>query len=281
MEYHEIGERFEYDGVVLEVTIGMGRLDACEKCYFSLYDCLAFQNILCNKTNRLDDTPVYFKLIEQCKPKDNNNMENKIIYYADLDPCDNTKDYKEAAFVPQFVLDDDTEPPICVVQLATRLGWCIVARWCNNGFTRIYALEQETVKEGIEIVQGPCAWYGCSDVKEIRSKNVKNEDISVFNGYALYGGGLDKPKDMEQKTEIKVDNVNHPAHYNSHPSGIECIEIARHHNFNIGNAIKYLWRAGLKSEKGMEDADKQVEDLRKAIFYINDEIERIKSNKRQ
>ena len=84
-----------------------------------------------------------------------------------------------------------------------------------------------------------------------------------------------KPKDMEQKTEIKVDNVNHPAHYNSHPSGIECIEIARHHNFNIGNAIKYLWRAGLKSEKGMEDADKQVEDLRKAIFYINDEIERI------
>ena len=83
--------------------------------------------------------------------------------------------------------------------------------------------------------------------------------------------------DKEQKT----DNVNHPAHYNSHPSGIECIEIARHHNFNIGNSIKYLWRAGLKSEKGMEDADKQVEDLRKAIFYINDEIERIKSNKRQ
>ena len=281
MEYHEIGERFEYNGVILEVTIGMGRLDACEKCYFSLHDCLAFQNILCNKTNRLDETPVYFKLIEQCKPKDNNNMENQIIYYADLDPCDNMNDYKELAFVPQFVLDDDTEPPVCVVQLATRLGWCIVAKWLNNGFTRIYALEDETVKEGIEIVQGHCAWYECSDVKEIRSKKVKNEDISVFNGCALYGGGLDKPKEMEQKTEIKVDNVNHPAHYNSHPSGIECIEIARHHNFNIGNAIKYLWRAGLKSEKGMEDADKQVEDLRKAIFYINDEIERIKSNKRQ
>ena len=208
MEYHEIGERFEYNGVTLEVTIGMGRLDACEKCYFSLYDCLAFQNILCNKTNRLDETPVYFKLIEQCKPKDNNNMENQIIYYADLDPCDNTEDYKEAAFVPQFVLDDDTEPPVCVVQLATRLGWCIVARWCNNGFTRIYALEEGTVKEGIEIVQGPCAWYGCSDVKEIRSKKVKNEDISVFNGCALYGGGLDKPKDMEHKTEIKVEGTD-------------------------------------------------------------------------
>lgn len=78
-------------------------------------------------------------------------------------------------------------------------------------------------------------------------------------------------KDKEQKT----DNVNHPAHYNSHPSGIECIVIARHHNFNVGNAIKYLWRAGLKSEEGIEDADKQVEDLKKAIWYIDDEIKRI------
>ena len=78
-------------------------------------------------------------------------------------------------------------------------------------------------------------------------------------------------KDKEQNT----DNVNHPPHYNSHPSGIECIEIARHHNFNIGNTIKYLWRAGLKSEEGMEDTDKQVEDLNKAIWYIKDEIKRI------
>ena len=281
MEYHEIGERFEYNGVTLGVAKGIGSMDDCKKCYFRRSDCFDLQNTHCYKRKRLDGTPIYYQLIGQCEPKDNNNMENKIIYYADLDPCGNMNDYKELAFVPQFVLDDDTEPPICVVQLATRLGWCIVAKWCNNGFTRIYALEDETVKEGIEIVQGHCAWYECSDVKEIHSKNVKNKDISVFNGYAFYGGVLDKSKDMEQKTGIKVDNVNHPAHYNSHPSGIECIEITRHHNFNIGNAIKYLWRAGLKSEKGMEDADKQVEDLRKAIFYINDEIERIKSNKRQ
>ena len=90
-----------------------------------------------------------------------------------------------------------------------------------------------------------------------------------------------KPKDIEQKTEIKVDNVNHPAHYNSHPSGIECIEITRHHNFDIGNAIKYLWWAGLKSEEGMEDADKQVEDLNKAIWYIKDEIKRITERKKR
>lgn len=65
------------------------------------------------------------------------------------------------------------------------------------------------------------------------------------------------------------DPVNHPAHYTSDPSGVECIQITRHRNFNIGNAIKYLWRAGLKDET------KTIEDLKKAIFYINDEIGRL------
>ena len=77
------------------------------------------------------------------------------------------------------------------------------------------------------------------------------------------------------KTEPKKDMVNHPAHYNSHPSGIECIDIVRHHNFNIGNAIKYLWRCGIKTEEGMDIQDKSIEDLRKAIFYIQDEITRL------
>lgn len=70
-----------------------------------------------------------------------------------------------------------------------------------------------------------------------------------------------------------MDNVDHPKHYNSHPSGIECIEIAKHYNFCIGNAIKYLWRSGLKSEQGMTDTQKEIEDLRKAVWYINKEIE--------
>jgi hypothetical protein len=64
------------------------------------------------------------------------------------------------------------------------------------------------------------------------------------------------------------DAVNHPRHYTSDPSGVECIQITRHRNFNIGNAIKYLWRAGLK-----EDA--KIQDLRKAIWYIEDEIKRL------
>ena len=65
-----------------------------------------------------------------------------------------------------------------------------------------------------------------------------------------------------------TDNINHPAHYTSHPSGIECIQVTEHMNFCLGNAIKYIWRAGLKS-------DNPVLDLKKAIFYLNREIDRI------
>lgn len=63
-----------------------------------------------------------------------------------------------------------------------------------------------------------------------------------------------------------ADSVEHPAHYTSHPSGVECIQIAEHFPFNVGNAIKYLWRAGLKGDS--------VEDLRKCAWYVNREIAR-------
>jgi hypothetical protein len=66
------------------------------------------------------------------------------------------------------------------------------------------------------------------------------------------------------------DPVNHPKHYTSHPSGVECIEVTEHFNFNKGNAIKYIWRS---SDKGRE-----VEDLRKARWYIDREIARILNN---
>jgi len=72
---------------------------------------------------------------------------------------------------------------------------------------------------------------------------------------------------------MSKDMVNNPAHYTSDPSGVECIEITRHRNFNIGNAFKYLWRAGIKNE------DTVIQDLRKAIFYIEDEIKRIEKSK--
>lgn len=63
------------------------------------------------------------------------------------------------------------------------------------------------------------------------------------------------------------DSVNHPEHYNMHPSGIECITIAQHYPFNTGNAIKYIWRAGLKGS-----GKKDIEDLEKAVWYLQQEI---------
>jgi len=67
-----------------------------------------------------------------------------------------------------------------------------------------------------------------------------------------------------------MEHVNHPKHYNQHPAGIECIDIIRHYTCDIANAIKYLWRAGLKPEMGKEDAEKEIEDLEKALWYIED-----------
>jgi len=66
------------------------------------------------------------------------------------------------------------------------------------------------------------------------------------------------------------DPVNHPAHYTSHPSGVECIQITRWMSFNLGNAIKYIWRAGNKGNA--------LEDLKKARWYLDDEIKRRESN---
>ncbi len=63
------------------------------------------------------------------------------------------------------------------------------------------------------------------------------------------------------------DPVNHPKHYTSHASGVECITITEHFNFCIGNAIKYLWRAGEKGDR--------LEDLRKARWYVDREIARL------
>ena len=73
----------------------------------------------------------------------------------------------------------------------------------------------------------------------------------------------------------KNDQINHPKHYTSDPSGIECIDVTRHRNFNVGNAIKYLWRAGLKIDVDKSSINKQIEDLEKAVWYIVDEIHRL------
>lgn len=96
---------------------------------------------------------------------------------------------------------------------------------------------------------------------------------------------LDKIAKIVEK--VMNDPVNHPQHYNSHPSGVECITITEHMSFNVGNAIKYLWRAGLKTgpQPPMEmgagkvffiSSEQHLEDLKKAAWYINREIEKLR-----
>jgi hypothetical protein len=80
-----------------------------------------------------------------------------------------------------------------------------------------------------------------------------NKEITIFN-------------EDKKSNPDKEDKVNHPRHYKSHPSGIECIQVTEHLNFCLGNAIKYIWRA--------DDKENDIEDLRKAVWYVNREIER-------
>lgn len=68
------------------------------------------------------------------------------------------------------------------------------------------------------------------------------------------------------KAKVSNDPVNHPKHYTDHPSGVECIQVTEHMGFNLGNATKYIWRCDLKLDA--------IEDLKKARWYIDREIEK-------
>ena len=80
----------------------------------------------------------------------------------------------------------------------------------------------------------------------------------------VINGVLDEEEDVGTYYGPVDDDVNHPTHYTSHPSGVECIQITEHMGFNLGNALKYIWRADLK--------DDPIENLRKARWYIDREM---------
>jgi hypothetical protein len=71
-----------------------------------------------------------------------------------------------------------------------------------------------------------------------------------------------------------MNDVYHPKHYTEHPSGVECIQIAEAFNYNLGNVIKYVWRAGLKTKDPLQD-------LQKAARYIEFEIVRLQRERGQ
>lgn len=92
-----------------------------------------------------------------------------------------------------------------------------------------------------------------------------NDRVDAEKEPIPFMGWVDKE---DSATEVKTshDPVNHPKHYTAHPSGVECIQITEHMGFNLGNAMKYIWRA--------DEKNNAVEDLRKAVWYVQREIAR-------
>ena len=104
--------------------------------------------------------------------------------------------------------------------------------------------------------------YNITDISE-REKVYITDRISI-------------PFELEHQYEIvsKDDRVNHPSHYTwlKEKCGIEVIDITRHMDFDLGNVVKYVLRQGHKSEEGMSDKAKAIEDLKKARWYLDDKI---------
>lgn len=129
-------------------------------------------------------------------------------------------------------------------------------------------------------------WLEVDHTPDWEKRKIEEEKLreQYFRGFAKEGdsnidewintplSGSELPEDWEDFFNAAADAVNHPPHYKNHPSGVECIEITEHMNFCLGNAVKYIWRAGLKGDA--------LEDLKKAEFYIKREIERIEKELR-
>ena len=94
-------------------------------------------------------------------------------------------------------------------------------------------------------------------------------DLYIKNSSQPLSEAIKEWIDSDQ-SEWATDVVNKPKHYTEHPSGIECIQITEHMGFNLGNAIKYIWRCDLKKDA--------IEDLKKAKWYIDREIDRRERN---
>ena len=89
-----------------------------------------------------------------------------------------------------------------------------------------------------------------------------------------YGQGICKTCQTElddaQATLVASSSVHHPSHYNQSPSGVECLTVVRHMNYNLGTAMAYIWRSPHKGE--------QIQDLQKAICHLQDEITRLQTD---
>lgn len=82
------------------------------------------------------------------------------------------------------------------------------------------------------------------------------------------------PDNEEAIVRLGSDGVHHPAYYNWHPAGIEAVEVCEAFSYNLGNAIKYIFRSGGTVTKGHVE-----QDLEKAIWYLRRELQRIRDGR--
>lgn len=122
--------------------------------------------------------------------------------------------------------------------------------WCQS----VDGSKSEWLRDAANLAQ---VWKGTED--EARAMEQAGERSGNKNRRYI-------AKKLFVDTPSTHDPVNHPQHYTAHPSGVECITITEHMGFNLGNAVKYLWRADLKHDA--------IEDLKKAAWYVAREIER-------
>lgn len=113
--------------------------------------------------------------------------------------------------------------------------------------------------EDVDVAMGPdnLIYFGM--------RKIFTDKELIEQGYLLPGQAL-PPNGADDN-----DSVNHPSHYTSY-KGVEVIQLTEQMNFNRGNAVKYIARAGLKNPEA------EVEDLEKAVWYIKREILRIKTD---
>ena len=126
-----------------------------------------------------------------------------------------------------------------------------------------YESEPQSIDDKMKAVEEADANLKATEAKLIAKEAAKVQE-SVSSDYLDIMAGM----------MMKDNKVSHPSHYTwlKELCGIEVIDIARHLDFDMGNALKYLLRAGKKSEEGYTDKEKEIQDLKKAVFYIQDKI---------
>lgn len=138
-----------------------------------------------------------------------------------------------------------------VQEISTRSDWPIEVKFdgdFGSGLLKESELELEEVYDALSAPSG--------------------EDVII--SHEIAGAFFDKvmaAPEPEVDSRLEGDEVN-PSHYKSHPSGVECKDVAGHYSFFVGSAFKYLWRH-------LDKHDDPITDLRKAKQFIEFEIERL------